>query len=153
MMSMLDIREMTEEDAGWAAKLECQCFAEPWTEEALREMIQNPLTIYLAAFLEGEPVGYCGCQVVLDEGDILRIAVDGNVRGKGIGSAILEKLWQFTPQVQIWNLDVRESNSAAQKLYRKYDFEWIGKRKNYYHKPLEDALTMQRNVSMDRSDM
>lgn len=144
MNAEIQIRRLGSKDAGAVAGLERECFSEPWTADSLQEMIGNPCTLYLAAEWQGELVGYCGTQMVLDEGDILRVAVDKSHRGQGIGSRLLTELWRCTSGIHQWNLDVRVGNERAIRLYEKHGFLPIGIRKNYYHKPLENAILMQR---------
>lgn len=144
MSEPVTIRVPEASDFEALAALERQCFSDPWSESSLREMAASPHTRYLAAEYEGRIVGYCGAQVVLDEGDILRIAVDETVRRQGIGRALLAALWQCTPEICLWNLDVRAGNEAARALYCKNGFIPVGTRKNYYREPAEDAVLMRR---------
>lgn len=144
MLSDLRIYEMTEADAPAASALEQECFPDAWSPESMADTIRGRASYYLGAELDGIFVGFVGVQVVIDEGDILRIAVRTSERGRGIGSLLLEELWRRTPQVTRWTLDVRESNMPAQALYRKFGFTAVGKRKKYYHQPEEDALVMLR---------
>jgi ribosomal-protein-alanine N-acetyltransferase len=106
--------------------------------------MDSSCALWLAAEQNGEIVGYLGTQLVLDEGEILRIAVAADRRGEKIGTALLREMLALTPQTNIWNLDVRESNAPAQGLYRKFGFDIIGRRKHYYRDPEEDAVLMQR---------
>ena len=143
-MEGLEIRRMEPGEAEQAAALEKECFPDPWSANSLSDMLGNPHALYLAAILEGRLAGYCGARMVLDEGDILRVAVRKEHRGRNIGSALLETLLAGTPEINSWNLDVRETNGPALGLYRKYGFVPIGRRKRYYHHPDEDAILMQR---------
>ncbi len=143
-MNGLEIRGMLPGEAGQVHQLEEECFPDPWSANSLRDMMSEPHTLYLVAVLDGRLVGYCGTRMVLDEGDILRIAVEEKYRGQGIGSALLDNVLKQTPQILSWNLDVREHNDSAIALYRKFGFQTIGKRKRYYRHPEEDAVLMQR---------
>lgn len=149
MLSDLKIYEMTEADAKAASALEEECFPDAWSPESMAETIRGKASYYLGAEWKGEFAGFVGSQVVIDEGDILRVAVRSCYRGKGIGSALLEELWRRTPQVTKWTLDVREGNMPAQALYRKYGFTVVGRRKKYYHQPEEDALVMLRESNSE----
>jgi len=144
-MGELEIRGMRPEEAGEAAALEAECFPDPWSAQALRDMTANPRAVCIAALEGGRLVGYCSAQTVLDEGEILRVAVGIPFRGRGIGSALLERMLEHTPGIVSWYLEVRESNEPALALYRRSGFEAVGRRKAYYHHPTEDAVLMQRN--------
>ena len=140
------IRKMRDTEAAALAALEKECFPDPWSEKSLEDMQKSPHTLYLVAETEGEIVGYCGAQIVLDEGEILRIAVKESWRKQKIGTALLEQTFACTPEVTMWNLEVREHSTPAIGLYRKMGFEDIGRRKGYYSDPREDAILMQRII-------
>ncbi|MCD8329597.1 MAG: ribosomal protein S18-alanine N-acetyltransferase [Lachnospiraceae bacterium] len=144
MNDPVTVRPFETSDLEAVAALEKDCFPDPWSEMSLQEMAASPHTRYLVAERAGRIVGYCGAQVVLDEGDILRIVVDETARRQGIGRALLAGLWHHTPEVCLWNLDVRAGNAAAQALYRVCGFVPVGTRKRYYREPTEDAILMLR---------
>lgn len=142
---MLTIRKMQKEDLEAVYALECACFSVPWSFESLSKEMDQPLATYVVAMENDQCIGYGGMWRILDEGEITNIAVDERFRGKGIGSQILEKLYQEGTEQGLVSitLEVRVSNHAAKKLYEKYGFKEIAIRKNYYQKPTEDALIMQ----------
>lgn len=88
--------------------------------------------------------GYSGFWYILDEAHISTIAVHPDWRGQGVGEhlfvAMLEKALDLGAVSA--TLEVRVSNERAQKLYRKYAFEVVGRRKRYYRDNGEDALLM-----------
>ena len=145
-MEGLEIRRMKPEDAAQAALLEQKVFPDPWSVQSLTDMLENPRTVAAAALLNGELAGYCSTGTVLDEGEILRIAVEETARNRKIGSALLEAVLAAAPEVVNWYLEVREHNQAALGLYRKFGFTEIGRRKRYYRDPEEDAVLMQRRT-------
>ena len=131
-----------------AAELERQCFAAPWTEQALREELDNPAALFLAAVDTdtGETVGYLGCHLILDEGYIANVAVSPAHRRRGIGGKLVQALIERaqTGGASFLTLEVRASNEPALALYRHYGFRPVGVRPNFYEKPREDALLMTR---------
>ena len=145
-MEGLEIRRMAPEDAAQAALLEQKIFPDPWSVQSLSDMLANPRTVAAAALLNGELAGYCSTGTVLDEGEILRIAVEETARNRKSGSALLEAVLAAAPEVVNWYLEVREHNQAALGLYRKFGFTEIGRRKRYYRDPEEDAVLMQRRT-------
>jgi ribosomal-protein-alanine N-acetyltransferase len=101
----------------------------------------------------GQVVGFCILQPVLDEANLLLMAIHPNQQGKGLGYQLLEQsitLLKNQP-VQIF-LEVRESNQAAIALYEKSGFHQIDLRKNYYPCPKggrEHAIIMVKACSDD----
>lgn len=89
-------------------------------------------------------VGYAGMWLMVDEAHVTTIAVDPAYRGEGIGEllllALLDHAWEIGADTA--TLECRMSNTVAQQLYRKYRFEDVGVRKNYYSDDGEDALIM-----------
>ena len=89
-------------------------------------------------------VGYIGVQTVLDEGYINNVAVRPEYRRRGIAAALISLLAERAQAIGLafMTLEVRESNVPAIALYEKLGFTTVGKRKNYYEKPREDAILM-----------
>ena len=91
-------------------------------------------------------LGYVWARFVLDEGEIGNIAVAPEHRRCGVGAALLGALFAESERrgAAVLRLEVRGSNLAARRLYEKNGFETVGKRKNYYEKPTEDAILMSK---------
>ena len=89
-------------------------------------------------------VGYGGLWKMVDETHISTIAVAPEFRGRGIGELLLIAMIDESQAigVKLVTLEVRKSNETAQALYRKYRFEIVGERKNYYSDNGEDAWIM-----------
>ena len=125
-------------------ELEKLCFSLPWTIEQLRSQLPDEHHIFLTA-LEGEHLlGYVGMMYVLDEGYISNVAVAPEARRKGIGDALIEELMRRAELLGLAfvTLEVRQSNAPAAALYEKHGFTAVGRRKNYYDLPREDAVLM-----------
>lgn len=142
------VRKMCLEDAEAVYTLSQACFSEPWSLESIVKEMDNTVATYFVAEEDEKVIGYAGLWHVLDEGDIINIAVEASLRKKGIGKALLERLLNEgnARGLQVIHLEVRESNLAAIALYEKYGFKTIALRKGYYHKPLENALIMEYKV-------
>ena len=143
---MLRIREIEMDDLEQIAQLEAQLFHTPWSLTGLFSFFLREDVKFLVA-LEGEKiVGYCGIVTVLDEGDVVKVAVDQEYQGQGIGTALMENLIQRMQEsgVRTIHLEVRQSNESAIALYRKMGFAEDGIRKDYYENPVENALLMSR---------
>ena len=141
---------MTREHIPQIAELEQACFSDPWSDRSFLSELENPLSLWLVA-LDGEAVaGYAGAQAVLDEADVMNVAVRPEDRRRGIARALLLELEQRLAErgVQTLALEVRASNEAAIALYEGLDFEQAGLRKNYYFHPKEDALILKKQVKV-----
>ncbi len=125
------------------AQIEQACFAEPWTEEGLREELDNACARFLVAEAEdGAVAGYIGCHTVLDEGYIANVAVSPAYRRRGIGRQLVQALLERSEDLAFVTLEVRVSNQAAIALYTDCGFRSVGVRKKFYSHPTEDALLM-----------
>ena len=126
-------------------ELERRCFSDPWTADMLRGQFKDSFHEFLVAEgPEGELLGYGALMYVLDEGSISNVAVAPDCRRQGIGDALIEALLKRAEGLALAfvTLEVRESNLAARALYKKHGFADVGKRKNYYELPREDAILM-----------
>ena len=137
---------MTAETVPAVSKLENACFSTPWSEKSIREEMNNEWAFWLTA-MEGESLlGYIGIQFGLDGGDIMTIATEPELRGKGIGKklvlAAVEQLQE--KHLGYLTLEVRPSNLPAIALYESLGFREVGRRKKYYRDPVEDALLMTK---------
>ena len=128
------------------AQLEKLCFSAPWSENSISSELTNPLSCWLVA-LDGDRVaGYVGSQTVLDESDMMNIAVDPQYRRQGIAQALVEELVKCLARKgsRCLTLEVRASNVGAIALYGKLGFVQVGLRKNYYRNPREDAMILRK---------
>ncbi len=125
--------------------LEQICFpADPWSESLYRAALDNPaVAILLAEGKDGALLGYAVLSTVLDEGSLDNIAVAPEARRNGIADALLSALTAFGREhLTCLMLEVRASNAPAIALYEKHGFAAVGRRKNYYDAPREDAVLM-----------
>jgi ribosomal-protein-alanine N-acetyltransferase len=140
------IQKMDEEDLEEVVRLEKICFPDPWNKEAFREELRLKLAIPLVVKLGEKVVGYT-CLWHLDaQLEVANFAVSPDHRKKGIGERIMKRiLWEAKERgCKSIILSVRESNLPAIKLYTKFGFVEVGRRKKYYRLPTEDALTMHK---------
>ena len=136
----IEIRKMDAESAHLAAELEKLCFSEPWSEKAILEEAERGF--FVAAYIDGVFAGYAGMTCVLDERDVCNIATVPELRGRGVGMALTQALIESARETgaSVVMLEVRKSNAAAIALYEKSGFTLVGRRKNFYCLPREDAL-------------
>ena len=126
--------------------IEQACFSVPWTRGQLAAQLDENRHVFLAAVSGGRVLGYVGMMYVLDEGYIANVAVAPEARRQGVGSALISALLHRADALGLAfvTLEVRASNAPAIALYAGFGFEPVGRRKNYYDKPSEDALLMTK---------
>lgn len=139
---------MTADHLEELEKLERICFSRPWSRKMLAEELENQCAAFLVAkdSVSGRVLGYAGLMVVADEGYITNVAVFPEYRRQGIAAQILQVFVQFAEanRLAFLTLEVRPSNAAAIALYQGFGFEEVGRRKNYYDLPKEDALILTK---------
>lgn len=140
------IAHMTAEHVPQVAALEKACFSDPWSENSVVSELENPLSCWLVA-LDGETVaGYVGSQTVMDETDMMNVAVHPDFRRQGVARAlILALIGELKKRgSRCLTLEVRASNDPARTLYESLGFAHVGTRRNYYQNPKEDALILRK---------
>ncbi len=141
----LHIRPMSSADASCVAGLEALCFPCGWDEGQYREALQEG-TVFGAVCLDadGDIIGYAAASGVLDEMEILNVAVRADRRRMGAASLLLCAVLQEACErnIVICHLEVRKGNVPARTLYEHAGFIQAGLRKKYYADNGEDALIM-----------
>jgi len=124
--------------------IESDQFPDPWTAGVFREIIDHDNQTLYAAKNGEQVVGYIAVWILEDELHILNICVAGPYQRQGIGSQLLIHALGLKRDQEIETifLEVRHSNDAALKLYEKFGFEVLYRRKNYYASGA-DALVMR----------
>ena len=154
----LTVRRCLPDDIERMASIERVSFSDPWSFETLSAAYALRHMRVLVAEESGrggsqggaapELVGYVLALVMADEGEIADVAVAPDARRRGVGRALLDQmiLDMVADGVRALYLEVRESNAAARGLYRSLDFEQVGRRREYYQHPIEDALLLRREL-------
>jgi len=140
------IKRMTSEHVPQIAFLEKLCFHDPWSESSIASELNNSLSLWLVAMEDDTVVGYVGSQTVLGWTDMMNIAVHPDHRRKKIGEQLVLSLEKELRKKEstCLTLEVRASNEPAKSLYYKLGFLEVGRRKNYYRNPKEDALILRK---------
>ena len=142
------LRPAAKRDLAEIVRIERSCFADPWSEESFRRLLGGLPAIFQVLVLppENRVAGYVIAFAIGPDAELLNVAVEPESRGKGFAGQMLDAVL-----IQLGNsgvrtafLEVRESNAAARGLYGSRGFKEIGRRKNYYRRPVEDALVMRR---------
>ena len=147
-MKTIRIVPMSAEHINEVAALELACFSRPWSRQMLAEELDNQCAAFLVA-LEPETekvIGYAGLLVAADEGYITNVAVRPDCRKQGVAGKLLQVFLDFAQanHLAFLTLEVRASNYPAIALYGSRGFRGVGRRKNYYEHPREDAIIMTR---------
>ena len=123
------------------AQMEQASFVDAWTEEMVADSLaQRYNHLWLAKDDAGTPCGYLLANVLGDETELLRIAVNPECRKDGIGQMLMDTYLAFVRMDAVRGLlEVRHGNSAAKHLYEKNGYNLLACRKNYYKHPDEDA--------------
>ena len=147
-MRSLDIRTMRSADLPQVMLIELSTFTMPWSEATFRGLLRRRDSDLFVADIKGEIAGYAVFWAVLDQGELGNVAVDESHRGQGIGSKLIQAVLERAADrgVREVFLEVRKSNVGAQDLYKTFGFSEVGRRKNYYLEPLEDALVMKKII-------
>ena len=124
------------------AALERECFSDPWPEDMIARLAER----FTVALEDGAVCGYLALSSVLDEGSVDNIAVAPAFRRRGIGDALLSDAVGRgrAAGLAFLTLEVRASNLPALRLYEKHGFRAVGRRKNYYDRPREDAILLTK---------
>ena len=142
------LRPAVENDLTEIASIERASFADPWTEESFRRLLDAHPAIFLVVEdgTDAALAGYVVAFSVAEDGEILNLAVAAPFRGRGLAGQMLDAvLIQLTGRgVRAAFLEVRESNDAARALYASRNFAEIGRRGGYYRQPVEDAIVLRR---------
>jgi len=121
-------------------------FADPWSLDGFRDLLEHARArVAVAVDADGEVLGYSVVWSVADESEIANLAVAPAARRRGIGTLLLTSVLDEAAANGIKSvfLEVRESNVAAQQLYLRRGFTVAGRRRQYYRRPVEDALIMR----------
>lgn len=144
MTDAISFRPMTEADLDAVLKIEYAAFSHPWT----RGIFTDGLKSYDCWLMfEGtQQVGHGVIQIILDEAHLLNITVKPESQGRGLGLRLLEHLMARAGELGAREcfLEVRETNQSAYRLYERFGFNEIGRRRGYYPavSGREDALVM-----------
>ena len=149
----MEIRRMISADVSRVAKMEAECFADPYSYESIDAILCSEGAMCFSALTDGgELIAYFIGRLIAPEGELYRIAVKESHRGRGVGYRLMDYAVKTSrgKGLEALFLEVRESNLAALALYRAYGFRKIGVRRDYYKSPKEDALVM---ALVSKSDM
>ncbi len=144
MIAEVTIRPMTAADVECVTALDRVCTPVPWSASTFHAQLVTPTACYLVATRDGVILGYLGGQICDDEGHLTTLGVDPGHRRQGIGDRLVAHFVSKSLRrgCRRLTLEVREGNLGAQRLYRRWGFLPLSRRKRYYSDNDEDALVM-----------
>lgn len=142
---------MTAAHFSAVVKLAAESGLNQWERTEYEKEIANPNALVFVAIESENVLGFIATRLITSVIEILNIAVSPLKRRRGTGNLLLQQVLQIAREKQItesW-LEVRESNYSAQKFYIFHGYEVVGRRKNYYSNPLDDAILMTLRLTED----
>ena len=120
-------------------------FDDFWNMDILKDELSSETSQFICAKYENKIVGFAGIKIVLDEADIMNIAVRKDYRRQGIATLLLNHILTICKEksIKTIHLEVNEENFSAISLYKKFGFEICGRRKQYYDNTY-DAILMKK---------
>lgn len=156
------VRRMEMGDVAQVMCIERVSFTDPWSVGSVRHEIQNrqyswPLVLVETpqfSFYREEVMGYVFLWKLIDDLHIANLAVRPTLRGQGWGRKLVLSSIYLAGEwgLQKCMLEVRSSNEAARRLYESLGFDLVRIRKDYYRRPVEDALVLELNDYLRQED-
>lgn len=148
MMQRVSIRICERCDLEKIAEIEKECIEDGWSLKAFEEWFDPERNFILAAEIEDRIIGFANAGFVLDEGELLNIAVLKEYRRQKIAELLFKEIEKKLAEKEVKTifLEVREKNKAAVSLYLKHGFEQNGLRKNYYKNPADNGILMMKKI-------
>ncbi|TFJ91529.1 ribosomal protein S18-alanine N-acetyltransferase [Lentibacillus salicampi] len=149
-MAEMVIRQMELADIDDVLQIEKDSFMTTWPRDIMvQELTDNDYAHYYVLLIDQQLVGYAGMWHVIDDAQITSIAVAPSFRGRKLGKSLFLYILEQAIQMgaKRLSLEVRVSNTVAQRMYRKFGLVPGGLRKNYYTDDQEDAIVMWVNLS------
>ncbi len=140
----IEVRDLRTEDLDEVSRIEEASFSMPWKREDFQGLIDSDNSVYLVILADGRVAGAAGYTFNGFDGYINNVVIDVDRRGQGLGKVLMKELLAVGRKngVPEFTLEVRVSNTPAIKLYESLGFKSEGVRKNFYERPVEDALAM-----------
>ena len=144
----MTFREMLVEDLDQVVDIEQNLFSVPWTKEGFLTYLMKKDTMFFVVEEKERILGYCSMMTVLDEGDILNVAVLSDRQKEGIGLFLVDSMLRMAEMegIRLVHLEVRQGNGTARRLYQRLGFKEDGLRRDYYENPVENAVLMTKTM-------
>ena len=141
-VTALKLRRMREADLDVVTELEARAYSQPWNAHVFAEELSQPSRAYVVIEDSSAVLGYAGLMVVGTEAHVTTVVVHPDRRADRLGTRLMLALAEEAIEqgAKSMTLEVRASNEAAQRLYRRFGMTPVGMRKKYYQD--EDAMIM-----------
>ena len=142
----IEINKMTLSDLDNIKNNLTSDFDDFWSYNILKEELEYDNSTYIIAKLNNEIIGFAGIKIVIDKADIMNIVTKKIYRNQGVGGMLLKSLISLSKKLNLnsLSLEVNENNLTAIHLYKKFGFEILGTRKNYYQN--QNAIIMTKTL-------
>ncbi len=139
---------MTDADLDEVVEIERAAYEFPWSRGNFEDSLRNGYFGVCMRHVTGVLVGYCVLMPVVDEMHLLNLCVAPVAQRSGVGLALLREAVRIARAERLDGvlLEVRPSNPRAIRLYERFGFVSVGRRRNYYpakHRSREDAIVMR----------
>ena len=140
---------MRPADLDGVLRVESRSMPDPWDSVAIAAELQVANSVGWVAIATGRVLGYAFFRTCRPESELLRLAVEPESRGGGVGRALLDRALSGLKDEGYTHcfLEVRRANTAARRLYQRAGFVQTGVRTNYYSQPVEDAVLLCRELT------
>lgn len=145
----VEIRRLAYADLPAAIAIERRSFPTPWSLAMFLSELSRPQSVCLAASSGPELIGYLICARYGSDWHLASIAVAPERRRRGLGTALIQAMFENIGNESPVTLEVRPSNGSAIAMYERLGFRLAGRRHRYYPDNGEDAIIMWRNREPD----
>ena len=138
------IEELNLTDIDEICEIEKRCFSDAWSRQSFIDELDNENSVFLVIKMDDKIVSYGGFWYIVDDAQIMNVAVDIDYKGMKISHILINEMIQRAREKDMatMSLEVRVSNEVAINLYKGHGFEIVGVRKQYYQDNKEDAYIM-----------
>ncbi len=140
------IEELNLTDIDEICEIEKRCFSDAWSRQSFIDELDNENSVFLVIKMDDKIVSYGGFWYIVDDAQIMNVAVDIDYKGMKISHILINEMIQRAREKDMatMSLEVRVSNEVAINLYKGHGFEIVGVRKQYYQDNKEDAYIMYK---------
>lgn len=138
----IGFRRLTYADLPAVLSIERRSFPAPWSLAMFVLEVSKPSGVCLAAIAGDEIVGYLVCSRYADVFHLMNVAVDPDLRRRGVAARLIERMLDEGGRDERYTLEVRVSNHPAITMYERLGFRRAGRRRRYYGDNGEDAMIM-----------
>lgn len=151
MSRYVALRGMVASDIRAVVAIEKASYSVPWSETTFRGLLRRRDAELVVAASGETVIGFAVLWCVLDQAELGNVAVSRQWRGRGVGELLVVEMVRRAARRSVTEifLEVRPSNTVARRLYERLGFSMVGRRRNYYQEPVEDALVLRRPVALD----